>query len=227
MSNCYICEQKILSDNTYNEHIILNSLGGKLKSKKVICRSCAPAFDSVDAALGKLLNPIAAQLNIERDRGIPQPFSVDVAGKVDEEYVIMPGGKPRLSRPKVDISEDLIAIEASDEKTARGILKGAKKKHPELTDDVIESLIKGAERRKESVGKVNYSIRLDNLSLLRAICKMAMSFYMLKGGDRKYIAHLIPYIKSEVKKAKKSGGDRDSDKFFTGDRYHNQSSQKS
>jgi len=30
-----------------------------------------------------------------------------------------------------------------------------------------------------------------------------------------------------IRRAKKSGGDKDRDKFFTGDRYHNQSSQKS
>lgn len=199
MSNCYICEQEILQDNTYNEHIQLNSLGGKLKSKDIICGSCAPFFDLADAALGKLLNPIAAQLNIDRDRGTPPPFEVDAVERNGERYVLMPGGKPRLHIPIVNINGERIEITVSDEQSLRKVLKGMKKKNPGLTNEAIELLIKGAEKLKENIGEVEYSINLGDESLLRAICKMAMSFYIYRDGDRENIAHLIPYIKGQEK----------------------------
>jgi hypothetical protein len=46
--NCYVCEKYIVDGNTYDEHIILNALGGRLHSKHLLCRQCAPLFQTID-----------------------------------------------------------------------------------------------------------------------------------------------------------------------------------
>jgi len=70
---CYVCEVEITSENETEEHILLNAIGGKLKSKKLICKSCNSEFGSeIDDTLARQLNPIANLLDIKRDRGNPQ-----------------------------------------------------------------------------------------------------------------------------------------------------------
>ncbi len=69
MAICYIGENEITKENKYNEHIILNAIGGNLKSEDLICSNCSPDFDSIDTELAKQLNLITCHLNVKRDRG--------------------------------------------------------------------------------------------------------------------------------------------------------------
>lgn len=196
IASCYICEQEILQGNTYNEHIILNSLGGKLKSKDLICLQCASSVDPGDAALSKMLNPIANLLDIKRDRGQPQPFKAKIT-KIKKDINISPGGKPAFTKPQIKESKNEINIQARSEKELRKILKGYKRKYPQLTDNKIKEILSQAERGESHVGQVEFCINLNDQESLRAICKMAISFYIDEGGDRNNISHLIPYIKGD------------------------------
>ena len=38
MKECYICCEELTKDNDSVEHIIPNAIGGKLKSKELICK---------------------------------------------------------------------------------------------------------------------------------------------------------------------------------------------
>ena len=40
MNNCYLCRQVLSKENESVEHIIPNSIGGRLKSKKLLCKKC-------------------------------------------------------------------------------------------------------------------------------------------------------------------------------------------
>ncbi|WP_375499415.1 hypothetical protein [uncultured Nostoc sp.] len=51
-------------------------------------------------------------------------------------------------------------------------------------------------KRQESIDSpIKYQLTFGGNEAFRAICKMAISFYIYKGGERNYISHLIPYIK--------------------------------
>ncbi len=192
MTKCYICEQEIVSGKTYNEHIVLNSIGGKLQSKELICRKCSPQFDDIDSCLSKQLNPLANMLNIRRDRKLPQPIQAEIV-ETGELIYLEPGGHPVLAKPTIEVSEDKIYISAKNRKQLRQALQGLKKKYPELLD--VESILeKAIEERDYLDSEVRFSTPIGGSETFRAVCKMAMNFYIYRGGNRDYIAHLIPYL---------------------------------
>ena len=50
--NCLICNETLTEANASDEHIILNSLGGHLHSKDLLCKKCNNKFGKeADAAL--------------------------------------------------------------------------------------------------------------------------------------------------------------------------------
>lgn len=196
MANCYICETKIRDENLYREHILLNSLGGKLKSSSLICRNCAPYFDAIDAALSKQLNPIGLLLNIKRDRGSNPSLKATIT-KTGEEIFIGAGGKPIPIKPTIDDSvidgQLHLSISARDEKQMREVLKGLKRKHPWID---VQSLLNNAVLSRDYLtSPVHHEETVGGDEAFRAICKMAIGFYLHQGGMRDFITHLIPYIK--------------------------------
>ncbi len=192
MTKCYICEQEIISGNTYDEHIVLNSIGGKLHSKDLICRKCSPQFDAIDSYLSKQLNPLANMLNIKRDRGNPQPIQAEIV-ETGKKIYLEPGGQPVLVEPTIEISEDRIHISARHRKQMRQILQGLRKNYPELID--VESLLEKAIKEGDYLdSQVCFPTPIGGSETFRAVCKMAMNFYMFGGGNRDFIAHLIPYL---------------------------------
>src|SRR5690348_12113276 len=108
---CYVCNTYLTQENETEEHIILNAIGGKLKSKKLICKGCNSKFGSnIDDKLAQQLNTVSNLLNVKRDRGKPQ----NVKGKYqNKEIIIEPGGRMKLARPYIDKGEKVIHIEAS------------------------------------------------------------------------------------------------------------------
>ncbi len=194
MAKCYICEQEIISGNTYDEHIVLNSIGGRLHSKDLICRKCSPQFDAIDSYLSKQLNHLANMLNIKRDRGNPQPIQAEMV-ETGKKISLAPGGQPVLVEPTIiETTEDGIDIYARDRKQLRQVLQGLKRKYPKLdVEDILDKAIKKGDYVDSRVG---FSIPIGGSETFQAVCKMAMNFYIFRGGNRDYIAHLIPYIRS-------------------------------
>jgi len=196
MSKCYICGCDISKENESEEHIFLNSIGGNLRSKDLICVICNSEFgNKIDAALSKQLNIFANMLNIERDRGVPQPFNV-IDKKNDTLYSYEPGGKPKMIKPQIKKGNNEYKIVCSDIKQAKQILNGLKRKHPQIdVDEVLEK----SEKKKEYIDNhVAANICLGGNKEFRAICKIAMNYYLYAGGNCDYIKHLIPYIKCET-----------------------------
>ncbi|MDR3681481.1 MAG: HNH endonuclease [Flavipsychrobacter sp.] len=72
MSACYSCNQILNKKTTSFEHIIPNSIGGVLKSARLICKTCNSAYGmTIDAALAKKFVDLVALMNIERHRSRP------------------------------------------------------------------------------------------------------------------------------------------------------------
>lgn len=69
MSNCYRCGVSLNDENSSQEHIIPNALGGKLKAR-ILCRQCNNRFgDSIDIDLVNELSLLTYYANPKRERG--------------------------------------------------------------------------------------------------------------------------------------------------------------
>ena len=102
--NCYICNKILNQNNSSKEHIILNSIGGCLYSRNLICKTCNSELgEGIDKELSNQLSCIANMLDIKRDRGKPQNIKV-----IDEDggeiYKLKPGGIPQMGKPSVKIN---------------------------------------------------------------------------------------------------------------------------
>ena len=146
MSKCYICECEISPDNTYKEHIILNSIGGRLKSSSLICNKCAPHFDGIDAALSKQLNIIGLILDIKRDR-YKNPYTKAKIVNTGEEVSLISGGKIAPIKPTIDVRYDgdnvYLSVSTRDENQMKEALIGLKRNHPWIdVQEVMSNAIK-------------------------------------------------------------------------------------
>lgn len=201
MGQCYLCGQEITKLNQSEEHILLNSIGGKLKSRKLLCKSCNSNFgDKIDDELSSQLNFISNMLDIKRDRG-SAPKIEGISNATGEKWNMLSGGKPELNKPSIVVeecndSQKNIQVIARSKREARQILQGLSKKYPEIDAESILSNIKI--EKKYINDSIHMNTQLGGVKFCRAICKMAINYYMYIGGKRENISHLIPYIKGEM-----------------------------
>ncbi len=199
---CYVCDTEITAANETDEHIIINAAGGRLKSKKLICKNCNSVFgENIDSILAKQLNNISNILMVNRHRGKPQPI-IGENQSTGEKYFLDVGGKPRLYKPKIDETTDgdktNISIIARSEKELREILNGYAKKYNHF--DIDEGM-KHAKLHEEYLDTpIKFQNNIGGNEVFRAVCKCAINFYIFSKGDASQIKHLIPYIKGEKDK---------------------------
>lgn len=105
MEKCFMCGLELTESNKTTEHILLNAIGGTLKSDKLICEKCNSLFgEKMDKSLFQQLHPFALLLNISRDRGKTQPL---IATRSNGEKIrIYPDGKLEAISPTVQFVED-------------------------------------------------------------------------------------------------------------------------
>ncbi|MEE0999940.1 MAG: HNH endonuclease [Treponemataceae bacterium] len=131
MNKCYLCGKEITEENKTVEHILLNSIGGRLKSSTLICKDCNSTFgNTFDSSLSKQLEFFANFLDIKRERGVVQ--EVEMAKEsTGEKYKVTSKGIPIPSKPIVEEiitdSKTEIRIKARSKKELVGILAGFKK----------------------------------------------------------------------------------------------------
>lgn len=72
MTTCYLCDEFLTAaaDNISKEHIILNAIGGHLKSKELLCKTCNSKFgEDADSELANQLLFLSSYLQVKRDSG--------------------------------------------------------------------------------------------------------------------------------------------------------------
>lgn len=196
MANCYVCGRALDHENQTEEHIFLNAIGGHLMSKELICQKCNSDFgDNIDTSLAEQFNMISALLNIKRDRGIPQPFKA-IDSQNDIGYIVKPGGKILLQKPDIKQDGNHYTIKVNDEKQAHQVLNGLKRKYPEID---VDAILQGCHLEKKYIDNpLTINFTLGGEDTFRSLCKTAINFYLYKGGNRKNIIHLIPYIQGKI-----------------------------
>ena len=192
MANCYMCGVELDDNNRTEEHIILNAIGGVLKSKNLICKQCNSIFgDDIDSRLAKQLQPFSVLMNVERDRGKTPPIEA-VRSSNNEKILVYPGGKPGSPKPKVRFFEDngqkRYHVVARNHKEMNQIYKGIKKKYPSAT--ITDT--------GEEVENINEKITIEydlGGEALESVCKTAIGYYLHIGGKQEHIQSFIDRFK--------------------------------
>ena len=69
MNICYLCKEVLFKENESVEHIIPNSIGGRLKSKKLLCKKCNSKLGTeYDSEVSKMYNLSMIVSGIKKDR---------------------------------------------------------------------------------------------------------------------------------------------------------------
>ena len=198
MSRCYLCKNEITEENVSIEHILPNAIGGRLKSSSLICKECNSKFgDTSDACLAKQLEFFANQLNIKRERGSVQNVEM-TRESTGETYLVSPEGDLVPRKPLIKERESNgnleIYVKANDEKTIESILIGLKRKYPKL------DITKFKEALKHEVEYIDEplhgTISIDGKKIFPAILKIAVNYYIEKGGDIEYVDSAIEDLKN-------------------------------
>jgi hypothetical protein len=85
--DCYSCGNQITKENSSQEHIINNSIGGNLISIDLLCKKCNSQFgDTIDAELSGQLGEISALLGVNRNRAAAEPRikMISTSGEIKE-----------------------------------------------------------------------------------------------------------------------------------------------
>lgn len=167
------------------EHVVLNSLGGRLTVKDLLCQPCNNRLGGViDSPLEQQLRSLGLLADAKKGdgnsvapmRGLP----TEEGGRID----MLPGGKPRPTFPRpVQVKKegkDLhVSIQAGNEKEAARLLAHQLRRFG-LTLDVLDSL--SAEKVKSKVGTVKFTLTLGGVLPARSVAKMGMAAMTLARG---------------------------------------------
>ncbi|GAB6392981.1 MAG: HNH endonuclease [Treponematales bacterium] len=197
MARCYLCKQELTKQNETIEHILLNSIGGRITSSKILCKDCNSKFgSSFDAELSKQLNFYANFLMITRERGNPPPVLM-VNEKTGEKYYIDHEGVPIIEKPIVKQEKTAnkvgISITARNMEEARSILNGLSKKYKNLNVD--EALKQAVHVEKQITEPLSIKLTVGGKESMPAILKMAINYYVEKTGDIESISCAIEELK--------------------------------
>lgn len=197
---CYICDEELTDTNNSDEHIILNSIGGHLHSKQLLCKKCNSKLgDTADAKLAEDLSFYTDMLKVKKIRNNPhKQIMLDDEGH--EVVVNEAGAKIELRRPykNIDKEEGLnnirIQITARNKKELMGILNSIVREgtiHQEEADKLINKAVT-IEHRPILHKQISIS-----QEAFPSIIKSAVNYYLYKTQDTPRIKHLIPYILGE------------------------------
>lgn len=195
MNSCYLCDEKFISDNISSEHILLNSIGGRLKSKNLLCKNCNSKLgNQSDSELAKQLSFIAGYLNIKRERG-SLPIIKGAKSKDGTEYHLVDGSKPIMSKPTIKIENGKYYASARTEKELDNIVKGLHKNDPSFD---ISEIKKNYQWQEEYLNEfLSNELAIGGSTAFRSILKTAINFYIYKSEEKSQVEHLFKHLESQ------------------------------
>lgn len=172
---CFICKKpKLLT----KEHIIPQAIGGRLKDK-IYCKDCNSTFgQALDNEISDQFGWVGTLLNIKRERGKTQPYTVKTLSS--GLTLVFDGEGLKRKKPIVKISSrdgkklDHADITARSEKELNEICASIKKRY-KLSGDL--NTFTDAHSGPTDAEK---EITIDNDMLRRAVSKIAYGFLCIK-----------------------------------------------
>ena len=169
--------------NLSDEHVLLNALGGRLKSGELIDQRTNSTFgNTIDADLADFVLPLRVLLDARAgDGGAPPPYRGATTAD-GERYNLLPGGKPELGRPKVEFSKTASG-DTKIEGRARNLRELRRLTERKLGDLGVsfDEVEKSAKKVEQHAPPIAMSLVIDP-GVKRAIAKMACN--LLAVGHR-------------------------------------------
>lgn len=187
LNKCYSCGEVITATKAAVEHIIPNALGGKLKSRTILCSDCNGKLGrEVDAPFCQQMGFVVNRLGIKRERGNPPPIKARRVDSGDPIYIESDGTTfaPRTRFNKVDGG---YAIEC-DRKNIHKVRETLKRKAPDLHFSQGEPFESDVEFRHKS--------DFGGMASYRAVTKIALNYYLHRGGSSKPVSNTISFVKN-------------------------------
>jgi len=206
MNNCYACNIEIKDDNGSVEHIIPNSIGGQIKSNKLLCKVCNEKFgNTIDKYLNNQIGLFGTLLNVKRDR-VPDKLFVQGQYDTGEVRYVGPGLKGGYKM--------IIPVEVEGKIIKKEIYPKTEKEFNRLKKQQEKSLkkkfgnIQFEEREEYNENKLLFSTKenpkaIGGREFFQAICKIAVNFFIFNGGDKSKVVDIVDFIldKNELKNA--------------------------
>lgn len=197
MANCYLCNDSLSEQNHSLEHIIQESIGGRLKSKALICKPCNDKTGSLfDREFAKFGNILASKYNINRERGIVQPIKAKNLS-TGEKLIVAPGYKLASADPKIEVTNDLIKVSHHDKKRVFEEMKKLAKDLDgiEITRKDLQFEITEDDNTEK---KFLIDIAIEPNLLLRSVSKTIVNLYIHKTEDYQNCSPLINFLKEDI-----------------------------
>lgn len=101
MARCIVCGCELNDSNSTEEHILLNAIGGHLKSKELLCKQHNSVFgEECDAELANQLQVLSSNFQVQRQRG--KNPAIEGTTSSGERYRIENGITPVKVKPDAD-----------------------------------------------------------------------------------------------------------------------------
>ena len=194
---CYISNIDLNEETSSLEHVIPNALGGKLKSRNLLCKEVNSKLgETIDIALTKSI-PIPSLLGIKRDRGDnPKVQAKTLEGVkynvVDHKTAVQAPRKPKQLKDK----DGNIVIEFPESQEKQILGSYAKKQNT-----TIEELKKRVEYKTDPEPKViyfdNHFSVIGTPEAFRGVVKIATNFYVLKRNENVFCKQGIEFVKGD------------------------------
>lgn len=192
MSVCYSCNTILNRKNESVEHVIPNSIGGVLKSRRLLCRECNSAYGmTIDAALAKDFENLAAFIHIPRDRARSHIIKNAIAANGDL-YHLEDGRRPVTVKPSIKFENGSLHISGRNRQQVIQIANGLKRKFPNLDMASIERNLRDEDVLADHDLTIDFSVGSD--LFMRSVAKIAVGFYLMKVRGLEFLSKIIPVI---------------------------------
>lgn len=197
MNNCYLCGQVLSKENESVEHIIPNSIGGRLKSKKLLCEDCNSELGrKYDSEISKIYSLAMLVSGTKKDRN--KNFKKEKL--YNKDFHNMPF---KVERNKEKIKINLNSIQTKN----NGIFIWGTK---DFVKETVEKL-KKKETLKNKTLKINDKSflnmedmiylnredKIDNEKLFKSVLKTGIEFYLEKGNNIEKVKDAIKILSQE------------------------------
>lgn len=179
---CVRCDDPVTEANNSREHVIPNSIGGRLKTKGFICAKCNNSAGEVwDSELARQINPLCLFFGIIRDRGRSPPQAFETSA--GERIRISHDGSLALDRPTYrEVANDdgiRVEITARTKDEARKMLAGVKRKYPRTdVSGILDNISVNTSYLK---GAVKLDLQFGGEIAGRSLVKAAVAFAHYNG----------------------------------------------
>jgi hypothetical protein len=197
---CYKCEDELIDDNKSKEHIIPNSLGGRLNSYSLICKKCNNDFgNTIDEVLfnqlGFAADVVVKNKNRAKDN-VKVILETAVGKKVAVGHALNPKSKLTINIPGKN--EPVIIFGNSDDELR--MVAYEKKAQLEKKFGEFTLIEKTEEPTPEKLHFKNNPaldtgvVEFGGVDYFRGIAKIMLNFFLIKRPNDKKPQNVIDFV---------------------------------